>query len=77
MAQYLSAVLGNHDQGRMLFGMPENGRMGDYVFNQEGVLMFFQFVTQDSGWSQTTYSSGSNNNTDNGGFEYEQARPCY
>ena len=30
------AMIGNHDHGGMLFGMPENGRMGDYVFNQEG-----------------------------------------
>jgi len=36
MAQYLTALLGNHDHSGMLFGMPGNGRMGDYVFNQEG-----------------------------------------
>ena len=35
MAQYLMALLGNRDPA--LFGMPENGRMGDYVFNQEGI----------------------------------------
>jgi E3 ubiquitin-protein ligase RNF115/126 len=35
MAQYLMALLGHRDPA--LFGMPENGRMGDYVFNQEGI----------------------------------------
>ncbi|KIM47465.1 hypothetical protein M413DRAFT_439124 [Hebeloma cylindrosporum] len=35
MAQYLMALLGHRDPA--LFGMPENGRMGDYVFNQEAL----------------------------------------
>ena len=74
MAQYLTAVLGNHDHGGMLFGMPENGRMGDYVFNQEGESTVF---THPSGGLKFTYSSGSNNNTNNGEFEYAQTRPCY
>ena len=34
MAQYLMALLGHRDPAP--FGMLENGRMGDYVFNQEG-----------------------------------------
>ncbi len=34
LAQYLMNMMGNHDH--TMFGMPENGRMGDYVFNQEG-----------------------------------------
>jgi len=34
LTQYLMSMLGNHDHAT--FGMPENGRMGDYVFNQEG-----------------------------------------
>lgn len=35
MANYLMALLGHTEPG--MFGMPENGRMGDYVFNQEGM----------------------------------------
>ena len=38
LAQYLMSMLGNHDHA--MFGMPENGRMGDYVFNQEGAIIF-------------------------------------
>lgn len=44
MAQYLLALLGNRDPMSALLaaslgapGMPESGRMGDYVFNQEGL----------------------------------------
>jgi len=36
MAQYLMALLGQRDIG-MFGGGPESGRMGDYVFNQEGM----------------------------------------
>jgi E3 ubiquitin-protein ligase RNF115/126 len=36
MANYLMALLGHTEPG--MFGMPENGRMGDYVFNQEGMF---------------------------------------
>ena len=36
MTQYLMALLGYQDPATL--GMPENGRMGDYVFNQEGIL---------------------------------------
>lgn len=35
MTQYLMALLGYQDPA--MLGMPENGRMGDYVFNQEGM----------------------------------------
>lgn len=35
MAQYLMTLLGNQAPGVML-GAPENGRLGDYVFDQEG-----------------------------------------
>ncbi len=28
-------LLGNQGPG-VMFGVPENGRLGDYVFNQEG-----------------------------------------
>lgn len=38
MAQYLMALLGHRDPSMMFGGLPENGRMGDYVFNQEGKL---------------------------------------
>lgn len=42
MAQYLLALLGNRDPLSSMLaggmaGGPESGRMGDYVFNQEGV----------------------------------------
>lgn len=40
MAQYLMAMLGN---GGTRLGMPGNGRMGDYVFNQEALD---QIITQ-------------------------------
>ncbi len=36
MTQYLMALLGYQDTA--MLGIPESGRMGDYVFNQEGVL---------------------------------------
>ena len=36
MTQYLMALLGYQDTA--MLGMPESGRMGDYVFNQEGML---------------------------------------
>lgn len=45
MAHYLMTLLGQHDPVAALFagglggGLPENGRMGDYVFNQEGKLI--------------------------------------
>jgi hypothetical protein len=35
LAQYLMGLLGNQGPG-VMFGAPENGRLGDYVFNQEG-----------------------------------------
>jgi len=39
MAQYLMALLGQNDPLNALLGgsIPENGRMGDYVFNQEAL----------------------------------------
>jgi len=37
MAQYLMALLGHRDPSMMFGGLPENGRMGDYVFNQEAL----------------------------------------
>ena len=37
MANYLMALLGHTEPG--MFGMPENGRMGDYVFSQEGMCI--------------------------------------
>ncbi|TFK41839.1 hypothetical protein BDQ12DRAFT_677249 [Crucibulum laeve] len=49
MAQYLMALLGQNDPLSALFagglggGLPENGRMGDYVFNQEALD---QIITQ-------------------------------
>lgn len=42
MAQYLMALLGHQDP--TMLGMPENGRMGDYVFNQEGLLLLLSIV---------------------------------
>ncbi|KAJ2914772.1 hypothetical protein MD484_g5632, partial [Candolleomyces efflorescens] len=50
MAQYLHALLGNRDPMSALLaaslgvpGVPEQGRMGDYVFNQEALD---QIITQ-------------------------------
>lgn len=49
IAQYLAALLGQHDPLASFFGgqspggIPENGRMGDYVFNQEALD---QIITQ-------------------------------
>lgn len=36
MAQYLMALLGNRNPSLFGLGDSEVGRMGDYVFNQEG-----------------------------------------
>jgi hypothetical protein len=42
MAQYLMAMLGsrNADPFAGLLDNGPHGRMGDYVFNQEGMLLF-------------------------------------
>jgi hypothetical protein len=72
MAQYLAA-LGDH--AGMIFGMPGNGRMGDYVFNQEGESMFHDHHSILRKFKISSF--GSNNNTNDGEFEYPQARPCY
>lgn len=51
MAQYLFALLGNRDPitamlgGGMALGGPESGRMGDYVFNQEGLSIAVRVLT--------------------------------
>lgn len=37
------ALLGHRDPA--LFGMPESGRMGDYVFNQEGNMKFVLVIS--------------------------------
>lgn len=46
MAQYLMALLGHRGPHSDLFGTlgdpAERGRMGDYVFNQEGSFFLFQ-----------------------------------
>jgi hypothetical protein len=40
MAQYLMNLLSQHELSQgFLGGNPENGRMGDYVFNQEGIII--------------------------------------
>lgn len=43
MAQYLMALLGQRDPSVFARGMGDNpaanGRMGDYVFNQEGSMV--------------------------------------
>jgi len=48
MAQYLMAMVGNHDHSGMLFGMPENGRMGDYVFNQQALDQIMTQIMENS-----------------------------
>lgn len=41
MAQYLMALLGQRDPSNEMFGRGlSDGRMGDYVFNQEGNFRF-------------------------------------
>ena len=67
MAQYLMAMIGNNDRAGMLFGMPENGRMGDYVFNQEGKSTLCWSSLQFSG--NLKHSPGSDNDANNGEFE--------
>jgi len=47
MAQYLMALLGNHDLP-IFGGMPENGRMGDYVFNQEALDQIISQIMENS-----------------------------
>lgn len=39
MAQYLMNLLSQHDFPPGFIGAPEGGRMGDYVFNQEGIIL--------------------------------------
>ncbi|KAF8971719.1 hypothetical protein BDZ97DRAFT_1784748 [Flammula alnicola] len=46
MTQYLMALLGYHDP--QMFGMPENGRMGDYVFNQEALDQIVSQIMENS-----------------------------
>jgi E3 ubiquitin-protein ligase RNF115/126 len=43
-AQYLISLLGQTDHPLlpMVGGMPESGRMGDYVFSQEGEFTAFE-----------------------------------
>ncbi|PPQ79399.1 LOW QUALITY PROTEIN: hypothetical protein CVT25_002669 [Psilocybe cyanescens] len=47
MAQYLMALLSQHDLG-MFGGVPENGRMGDYVFNQEALDNIITQIMENS-----------------------------
>ncbi|KAF8204085.1 hypothetical protein BJ912DRAFT_1137972 [Pholiota molesta] len=46
MAQYLMALLGYHDPA--MLGMPESGRMGDYVFNQEALDQIISQIMENS-----------------------------
>ncbi|KAF9486587.1 hypothetical protein BDN70DRAFT_941472 [Pholiota conissans] len=46
MAQYLMALLGHNDTATL--GMPENGRMGDYVFNQEALDQIISQIMENS-----------------------------
>jgi E3 ubiquitin-protein ligase RNF115/126 len=46
MANYLMALLGHTEPG--MFGMPENGRMGDYVFNQEALDQIISQIMENS-----------------------------
>jgi hypothetical protein len=40
MAQYLMNLLGQHELSQgFVGGNLENGRMGDYVFTQEGIII--------------------------------------
>ncbi|KAH9486238.1 putative RING finger protein P32A8.03c [Psilocybe cubensis] len=47
MAQYLMALLGHHEL-HMPGGIPENGRMGDYVFNQEALDNIITQIMENS-----------------------------
>ncbi|KJA28402.1 hypothetical protein HYPSUDRAFT_33773 [Hypholoma sublateritium FD-334 SS-4] len=46
MTQYLMALLGYQDPATL--GMPENGRMGDYVFNQEALDEIISQIMENS-----------------------------
>ncbi|KAF8167358.1 hypothetical protein B0H34DRAFT_739978 [Crassisporium funariophilum] len=48
MAQYLMAILGQRELPATMFGVPENGRMGDYVFNQEALDQIISQIMENS-----------------------------
>lgn len=82
MAQYLLAMLtqragreGLADpfSGFSFLGGPEDGRMGDYVFNQEG--MCIRLIA--SKVELTQYSTGPHHHPDHGAREYFPSGPSY
>jgi len=45
MAQYLMNLLSQQDfPPGFIGGGPESGRMGDYVFNQEGIILSMKHI---------------------------------
>jgi hypothetical protein len=77
MAQYLLAMLsqraGREDPGGPLLGGPEDGRWGDYVFNQEGRQICMIVVRVEL----TCHSAGPNHYPDHGAGEFFPPCPSY
>ena len=74
MAQYLMNLLSQHDVSQgFLGGNLENGRMGDYVFNQEGIIIISG--NNSSAWLNYHVSVGSSNYSDNGTFQCTSTSP--
>lgn len=65
-------ILGNPAVGA-IFGAPGNGRLGDYVFNQEGQ----SFSCVHAIHLTVESSLGSNNYPNHGKFQWQQACPCF
>lgn len=74
MAQYLMALLGYHDPA--MLGMPENGRMGDYVFNQEGLLRQTRSIVIFTPTMFLLSSTRSNNFSNYGKLECTPTSAC-
>jgi hypothetical protein len=82
MAQYLLAMLtqragreGLADpfSGFSFLGGPEDGRMGDYVFNQEGMWIWVIIARVEL----TQYSAGPHHHSDHGAREFFPPSPSY
>ena len=75
MAQYLMNLLTQHEisQG-FLGGNLESGRMGDYVFNQEGIKISGH---NSPAWLNFRISVGSSNYSNNGTFQCTSTSPSH
>ena len=75
MAQYLMNLLSQHEMSQgFLGGNLENGRMGDYVFNQEGIIIS---GNNSSAWLNFHVSVGSSNYSNNGTFQCTSTSPSH